>query len=269
MLPNQSFRVRLESMRVLSQSTQAFSFVREDNAVLQYSPGQFFRFVFKDDNGEFERSYSLCNFDELFGQHLELVISRVEHGRATALMFDHEPGLTADVTGPFGRLVLPEPLPQRLVLVATSVGLAPYLPMLKAVELLPVKPPHKVVLLLGVRDRSEFIYGDLLMDYASRHDFFELRLCLSREAAAASHDFAGYVTEQVKAISADAGTDHYMLCGNPRMVDDVFAVLKAEGLRVKQVVREKYVFARETKTQKPVLTAEQKKLIAEKMKKYS
>lgn len=259
------FEVRLSRIRELSDSTRDFQFVREDGEHLDYAPGQFYRFVFKDADGEFERSYSLCNFEELYGDTLDLVISKVEGGRATRLLFDCEEGLTAQVTGPFGRLVLPDQNPDRLIMVATSVGLAPYMPMLKALETRDLK---QVVLLLGVRDHTEFIYGDLLRQYAQSHDYFEVRFCISREAPRAPDEFSGYVTEQLKALEPDTETDHLLLCGNPAMIDDAWGYLKDKNFRPKKVVREKYVFAREKKTAK-ALTEDQKKLIQEKMKKYT
>ena len=259
------FEVRLTRVRELSRSTRDFRLVREDGEKLRYQPGQFYRFVFRDDEGEFERSYSLCNFEDLYGANLDLLISRVKGGRATRLLFNGAQELTARVTGPFGRLVLPDSVPERLVLVATSVGLAPYMPILKQLEELDYRD---VVLLLGVRDRSEFIYGDLLREYARENDFFDLRFCISREAPAAGDEFEGYVTGQLQTLNVDPARDHVLLCGNPAMIDDAWGYLKGKGFRPKQVIREKYVFAREKKTTPAALTEEQKKLVAEKMKKF-
>ena len=52
------------------------------------------------------------------------------------------------------------------------------------------------------------------------------------------------------------------------MIDDAWGWLRTEKFKAKHVVREKYVFAREKKTTTRTLTAEQKRLIAEKMQKY-
>ncbi|MBT4162797.1 MAG: hypothetical protein HOC70_08125 [Gammaproteobacteria bacterium] len=261
------FSARLERVRELSASTRDFRFVRADGETTHYRPGQFFRFEFMDKDGAFERSYSLCNYDQLFGAELDLVISKVKGGRATALLFSENiEGLEATVTGPFGRLVLPEHTPGRLVMVATSVGLAPYIPILRDLE---SRDYSNVVLLLGIRDRSEFIYGDLLLEYARKHPWFELRLCLSREAAVASHEYDGYVNAQLEAMDVNASDDYCLLCGNPKMIDEAWTYLRSQDFGAKQVVREKYVFAREKKAVTKTLTAEQKQLIAEKMKKYS
>lgn len=260
------FTVRLERIRELSATTRDFRFVRNDSKNTDYQPGQFFRFIFTDSEGEFERSYSLCNFEELYGGNLDLVVSMVDGGRATKYLFNCAAGIEAQVTGPFGRLVLPDEPLSRLVMVATSVGLAPYMPMLRILE---SGKFEQVVLLLGVRDRSEFIYSDELLDYAQRYDFFELRLCLSREVASAAYEYDGYVNEQLIDLSLNGSADFVLLCGNPNMIDEAWGYLRNAGFKAKQVVREKYVFAKEKKSGRTKLTEEQKRLIAEKMKKYS
>ena len=196
---------------------------------------------------------------------MDLVVSRVSNGRATKLLFNCKEGLEAKVTGPFGRLTLPEDKPGRLVLVATSVGLAPFIPILKKLE---TSGYSEVLLLLGVRDRSEFIYGDLLQIYADEHEYFEFRLCLSREKAIAKYERVGYVNAQIDVLEVNPESDHFLLCGNPAMIDDVWGKLKERGVKSKNVVREKYVFARESSRSARSLTAQQKQLIAEKLKKY-
>ena len=259
------FTVRLERIRTLSESTKDFRFACAANTSLDYKPGQFYRFVFADERGEFERSYSLCNFDELYGQHIDLVVSQVDNGRATNLLFNCKEGLEAKVTGPFGRLTLPEEIPTRLIMVATSVGLAPYMPILKELE---VSCFPEVVLLLGVRDRTEFIYGNVLKSYAEKHGYFELQLCLSREKASEGYEYDGYVNTQIERLDVNPESDHFLLCGNPKMIDDAWGYLKESGFKSKNVVREKYVFARESRSSAKALTAIQKQLIADKLKKY-
>jgi ferredoxin-NADP reductase len=150
-------------------------------------------------------------------------------------------------------------------MVATSVGLAPYMPILKELE---TRSFPEVVLLLGVRDRSEFIYGDVLKDYAQRHDYIELRLCLSRGKATAGYEHDGYVNAQIERLGVNPESDHFLLCGNPEMIDDAWGYLKKSGFKAKNVVREKYVFARESRSSAKALTAEHKQLIADKLKKY-
>jgi NAD(P)H-flavin reductase len=119
---------------------------------------------------------------------------------------------------------------------------------------------------------GEFVYGEDLMAFAKQHDNFHLYLCLSRCEPDASVDvrqLQGYVQDQLFELSLNPDTDHILLCGNPQMIDDIYPRLKSIGFGVKQVVREKYVFAKDGKPkQSASMNDEQKRLLAEKMKKY-
>ena len=235
--------VVLDSVETLSESTLAFRFVPALGELVRFKPGQFYRFTFTDTRGSFERSYSLCNLGdavcegEIETSVLDLVISRVEKGRATDLLFSAAPGLTASVTGPFGRLVLPQSLPARIVLVATSVGIAPYLPILKQLETPLAQNKVELVFLYGTRDTAEFLYADYFVDYQKAYsENVDLRVCLSRETKPSTSPFAnyfysGYVQSQLNQLALDASQDLVMLCGNPAMVDESYAYLKGEGFR--------------------------------------
>ncbi|MCB1643883.1 MAG: hypothetical protein KDI36_00450 [Pseudomonadales bacterium] len=270
-------KLKLTAVRDLSASTREFDFSCDAGAKLSFSAGQFYRFVFTDDAGEFERSYSICNFDASVSSGImtpQLVISQVANGRATRLLFGDKaglPGLEARVTGPFGRLTLPEKLPPRIFLVATSVGIAPYMPILAALEPALAAGDTEVILMFGIRDQSEFLYQNHLTRLAREFDNFRLHVCSSREqlpVTEAVHRHHGYVQEAVKSYVPTAETGLWYLCGNPSMIDEVYAMLKQAGLGVRHVIREKYVFAKQVASKSAGPTAEQKKLIAEKLKKF-
>ena len=266
----EQFEAKLTRIRTLSKTTKDFRFRRLDSSGIQFEPGQFFRFSFTDDQGEFERPYSLCDFTDGADDELDLLISVVENGRASRYLFNCEKGINTRVTGPYGRLLIPDKLPIRLFLVATSVGLAPFLPMLRPLEKHLLDSGLEVILLLGARDRSEFLYRDELLSFSEKYPGFSLMLCYSREVGdLLPYERHSYVTEEIDSFNPDAGTDHFLLCGNPNMINDVYGLLKQKGFKAKQVVREKYVFARQEKTTGKVsLTAAQKQLIAEKLRKY-
>jgi ferredoxin-NADP reductase len=269
----EKFRVTLKRIRRLSDSTLDFRFERDDGETVEFDPGQFFRFTFEDDEGEFERSYSLCNFGEEVNRtsFLDLVVSTVEGGRASRVLFNCDTGIRVDACGPFGRLLVPEPLPKRLFLVATSVGIAPYMPMLGVLSSALEGEDVEVNLLFGVRTRDEFLFSDEILAINSEFDNFKLAICYSRNNLEdqQAFEFKGYVTDQLNRLSPAPDTDHVLLCGNPQMIDDCFSLLKSRGFKARQVVREKYVFAKDKKVvKKTTLSEEQKRLIAEKLKKF-
>lgn len=262
--------VILTSKVRISPDTWVFRFRTVDGGAVHYAPGQFFRFTFTDAEGAFERSYSLCNYNTQ-GDILDLVISEVKGGRATALLFAAEAGLTAEVTGPYGKLILPTPLPERVVLMAASVGIAPYLPMLATLEPQLQAGSVHVTLLLGVREPSGFLYQDLLRRLVSLPGF-ELYVCYSRQLPGAPQPFEhkGYVQKQLSDLNLDSARDFVLLCGNPQMVDDCRRTLSDLGFARRRVRHEKYVFAPRIVEGEPVPpTDEQKKLIAEKLARYT
>lgn len=271
------FALKLTRIRQLNPSTRDFRFVRLDGLPVVYQPGQFYRFGFTDVNGYFERSYSIATIDGEVGRSydIDLVISTVANGRATNYLFDEDTEkLVAEVTctakGPYGRLVLPDELPHRLILVATSVGLAPYLPIMNQLDTLLKERRLEVSLLFGVRSTADCIYRDFLLDYELNHPGFDLTVCYSREFPVdpGKQDYSGYVQNRLSEMELNSERDMVFLCGNPNMIDEAYRLLKSKGFGVRNVVREKYVFAREAAVApRPGLTDAQKKLIAEKMKK--
>ena len=160
--------LELKRVKQLCESTRELRFETASGKNLDYEPGQFYRLSFEDNEGLFQRSYSLGNLDDLYGPYLDIVISKVDEGRATKLLFNAQPGLKASVTGPHGRLVLPADKPRHLFLVATSVGVAPYLPILQKLK---TEAYQRVDLFFGVRNREEFIYKEFLTKYAEDHRF--------------------------------------------------------------------------------------------------
>jgi ferredoxin-NADP reductase len=83
----------------------------------------------------------------------------------------------------------------------------------------------------------------------------------------------GYVQDALFRLTPSPATDHFLLCGNPKMIDDIYPKLKQLGFGVKQVIREKYVFAKAvskvSNSEKTPMSEEQKRILVEKMKKYS
>lgn len=270
----ESFNAKLTRIVKLSDSTRDFRFIADQD--VEFEPGQFYRFTFTDEQGQFERSYSLCNFlEDANGPVMDLVISTVTGGRASRLLFSAEEGLSAKVTGPFGRLVLPKEMPKRLFLVATSVGIAPFMPMLAQLrQRWQSGETTEVYFLYGTRDHHEFVYGDVLTEFAAVNPGFHLHLCLSRcdpDDSLSINQTRGYVQDVLFSMPLNPETDHVLLCGNPGMIDDCYPKLKDLGFGVRQVIREKYVFAKDKTTQQGAskkMSEEQKALLAEKMKKY-
>src|SRR5690606_25324780 len=165
-------------------------------------------------------------------------------GAATALFEGLEIGQHVTGSGPFGRFCLqPGDRNGRYLLIATGTGVTPYRSMLPLLASAMQERGVEVVLLQGARTPAELLYADDFRAFADAHPGFRYMPCLSRELPADPHPDvrSGYVQQQLAGLAPDPARDIAYLCGNPDMVDACFEALKAAGLLVPQVRREKYV----------------------------
>ena len=247
------FPLKLVDRRMLAPTVAHLSFVRADGQPLDFVPGQFVQVHFHYGDGTpTKRSYSLATIHDHAlgpGEAVEIAVSYVPGGAATALFEGLEAGGTIDASGPYGRFVLmPGDANRRYLLIGTGTGVTPYRAMLPQLEQLFAERGIRVVLLFGARNPQELLYGDEFRAFAERHpDHFRFVPCFSRElpAPGSAQDHAdvrhGYVQQFLGEFSPDPASDIAYLCGNPNMVDACFEALKDAGLEIKQVRREKYV----------------------------
>ena len=233
---------------MLAPSVGHYQFVRDDGQPLDFVPGQFIQVHFRYADGTpAKRSYSLATIHDHAlgpGEAVEIAVSYVPGGAATALFEGLPEGGHVEASGPFGRFCLmPGDRNARYLLIATGPGVTPYRSMLPQLQSLMAERGVEVVLLQGARTPAELLYGDEFRAFADAHPEFRYVPCLSRELPPDPHPDVrhGYVQQHLGAFAPDAAHDIAYLCGNPDMVDACFEALKGFGLPVPQIRREKYV----------------------------
>ena len=233
---------------MLAPSVGHYQFVRDDGQPLDFVPGQFIQVHFRYADGTpAKRSYSLATIHDHAlgpGEAVEIAVSYVPGGAATALFEGLPEGGHVEASGPFGRFCLmPGDRNARYLLIATGTGVTPYRSMLPQLQSLMAERGVEVVLLQGARTPAELLYGDEFRAFADAHPEFRYVPCLSRELPPDPHPDVrhGYVQQHLGAFAPDAARDIAYLCGNPDMVDACFEALKEHGLPVPQIRREKYV----------------------------
>ena len=246
------FPLKLAARRMIAPSVAHLSFRRDDGLPLDYLPGQFIQVHFPyADGSPARRSYSLATqHDHAMGpgEIVEIAVSYVAGGAATALFENLPEGGTIDASGPYGRFcLLPADANRRYLLIGTGTGITPYRAMLPQLATLMRERGVEVVLLQGARNPGELLYGEEFRAYADAHPNFRYIPCLSRELPEAGSPLAhadvrhGYVQNALAEFAPDAEADIAYLCGNPNMVDASFEALKAANLPVPHIRREKYV----------------------------
>jgi len=245
------FSLRLADSRMLAPSVRHLAFERADGAPFAFIPGQFVQVHFHYDDGKpTKRSYSVATIgagDTSPVQRVEMAVSYVDGGAATALLGGLAEGGTIEASGPYGRFCLMDAdTNQRYVFVATGTGVTPYRAMLPQLKTLFAKRDIEVALIYGARNESELLYGDEFEAFARENPQFRFYACFSRtpRAQPRAHDRNGRVQVALEEIKPDPARDIAYLCGNPDMVDQAFNLLKDAGLPIPHIRREKYVSSR-------------------------
>ena len=237
---------------MLAPTIGHYVLARDDGQPLDFVPGQFIQIHFDYADGTpARRSYSLATIHDHAmgpGEAVEIAVSHVPGGAATALFEALEIGGRVNASGPYGRFCLmPGDRNARYLLIATGTGVTPYRSMLPVLAGLIAERGIEVVLLAGARTPGELLYADDFRAFADAHPQFRYVPCLSRELPGTGSPHAhadvrhGYVQQQLPEFVPDPARDIAYLCGNPEMVDATFEALKGMGFGAAQIRREKYV----------------------------
>ena len=241
------FPLKLIDSRMLTDDVRHLCFERADGAATAYLPGQFLQIHFEHNAAMTKRSYSVANPPSAAAastDRIEIAVSYVKGGAATALLSALEHGGEITASGPYGRFCLMDTdQNQRYLLIGTGTGITPYRAMLPKLSQLFLSRNVQVELIQGARTQAELLYNAEFQAFAAQHPAnFRYFGCTSRQAAPDGSCYrAGHVQSVFAELALQPSSDIAYLCGNPNMVDECFALLKDAGLPIPAVRREKYV----------------------------
>ncbi|MBN1181910.1 MAG: hypothetical protein JXB49_06455 [Bacteroidales bacterium] len=204
------------SKRELPGSAYILRFEREG---LNFDPGQHLTVGIVDDD---DRPYSI--YSGLNDDYIEVLIKEVRNGNISNKLKLLQPGDLVVVGSPHGSFTLDQGMleKEKLWLIATGTGISPFHSFVRSFPALDYRVIH------GIRFHQE----------AYDKDFFGAQYfyCTTGDA---SGNFNGRVTEYLKNEELD-DTAHYFLCGNYKMLDDVYDVLTSKGINGAQIKSEGY-----------------------------
>ncbi len=215
------------------------SFTTTRPSQFKFIAGQFARIGFA--GSAIMRPFSMVSGP--MDDELEFIATIVEGGAFSALLATVKVGdaLQLDPTA-YGYLTLDRfqlPVASTLLMLATGTGVAPFLSMLKTFELW--QRYERVVLVYSVRHAAELAYTDSVKSWVNAyqsmiglHKTFDYLPLVTRNSDGTRQDRINLqINNDTLATAAnlqwDAATQHIMLCGNPQMVADTTAALKAKN----------------------------------------
>jgi ferredoxin/flavodoxin---NADP+ reductase len=219
-----------------------FSFTTTRSRGLRFKNGHFLMVGLEVEGRPLLRAYSVAspNYEE----HLEFYSIKVQNGPLTSRLQHLKVGDQVLVGNkPVGTLVVSNVRPgKRLYLLSTGTGLAPFLSIIRDPET--YEQFEHVVVAHGVRFAADLAYSDYIKSELPQHEFIgeQVRNQLLYYPTVTRETFEnqGRLTELLEngKLCADLGLppldpehDRVLVCGGPRMLEDIVKLLEARGFK--------------------------------------
>jgi len=220
-----------------------FSFTTTRDASLRFQNGHFVMIGLEVAGKPLMRAYSIASAN--YEDKLEFLSIKVPDGPLTSRLQHLKEGDGILVSRkPVGTLVVDDLLPgKNLYLFATGTGLAPFMSIIKDPNV--YERFEKVVLIHGVRFKSELAYHDYIREELPANEYFGefVRDKLIYYPTVTREPFRnqGRITHLIESgkLFEDIGlpplnpeTDRAMICGSTAMLADISSLLDARGFKV-------------------------------------
>jgi len=233
---------------MLAPAVRHMAFERADGQPFAFVPGQFVQIHFHYADGKpTKRSYSVAtigNGSVAPVERVEIAVSYVEGGAATALLSDLAEGGTVDASGPYGRFCLMDAdTNKRYLLVGTGTGVTPYRAMLPKIREAIATRGCTFELVYGARNEGELLYGEEFEAFAREVPGFTFHPCFSRQMRETPrpNDRSGRVHVALAELKPDAAHDIAYLCGNPDFVRSTRKRLYLQGMPLGRIHADPFV----------------------------
>lgn len=220
-----------------------FSFKTTRDPSLRFHNGHFVMIGLEVNGRPLMRAYSIASPN--YEDHLEFLSIKVQDGPLTSRLQHLKVGDPILVSRkPVGTLILDDLNPgKRLYLFGTGTGLAPFMSIIQ--DPATYERFEKVILVHGVRLKSELAYGDFITTHLPQHEFLgELikeKLVYYPTVTREPFKYMGRLTDLIEGgkFFEDTGLpqlspaeDRAMICGSPTMLKDTSALLDKRGFKI-------------------------------------
>ena len=170
-----------------------------------------------------DRTYSIASGEK--ASTLRILYRLIPDGARTPQLAKLRSGMEIDFTGPTGNFHLKNP-DSPCIFIATGTGIAP------AISFLETYPQMDMTLIHGVREIQDLAYSKWLQEAAYTP-------CVSGQVS--GDYFSGRVSQYAVQHPVPPGKDIY-LCGSNPMIEEVRALLLAQGHDSRRMFSEPYYF---------------------------
>ncbi len=220
--------VRAEVTAVQHQTSKSVSLTLRPNENWRgFCAGQFVGVSVEVDGVRLTRPYSPAGSEHTPQNELELTVSTHPNGRVSRHLRDHaRPGMIVGLTQAQGEFVLPEPRPERVLLISGGSGITPVMAMLRT--LCDEGFAGEVGFLNYFRSALTALYERPLRRLAQDHG--RLRVARGFTRARGSQLPGRFSREHLPAVISDHAGAATFVCGPPALIDAVRAVWASDGL---------------------------------------
>lgn len=219
--PPRRRQLTLASNTEIAPSIHVLTFDLPPGDSLEFVPGQYVTFYLEREGKTLPRSYSIYSSADQHDRVAHL-IKKVPQGFGSPFLCGLSPLLrpTVNVLAPLGKFVLHDPGARAVVLVATGVGVAPFVPMLE--RLRHDFPSTPTWLFFGNRYVEEIVNRADFEQLARSWTNFHFVPVVSRPPSDGTWTgIRGHVEEPVKSTFPDLSSVDIYLCGANPMVNQM------------------------------------------------
>lgn len=236
---NNALILTLASSELIATGVKRISFNLSDHN-FDFIPGQYLNLLIKLENEIYERSFSIASNNKILSK-IELIVTSVTDSKISEYLFNLEPGSTIEAKGPYGELVLNDFKNKRLFLISTGSGIAPHRSMLFQLIDNELRMT-KTEIISVVRSREHRILFKEFIEASLEDETIDFINCYSEKIYDDLNEWevCCSIIDLLKTKELKSGQDIFYLCGNQKIIDQIFKFLISNNIMKEEIKFEGY-----------------------------